>query len=658
MVIEEHARLEILLPEESEWRNIGENGIINNSLSVSSKCMDDSSFSLGGVYSAQLSVRIRLHNTNTYKVTGAKIKVFSQYGGQNEILRGIFWVTSVSRKNDIYTISASDSLVWLDSTSYDDSGQGENIIYGKLASDVGNLGYKLSQIVASVNELLDNENKIGLYVDTGIVNWYPSDVGYCLLPAAMVGEISTKNPRDYASWLAEIACGFVYVDYSDGTAKIRIGQFSEEVNHEISYDEVELDSCEIADFTLKFKQVYTDVYDGSSGSSDSNRGNGIVIDISENPFKDGHWHYNRVIGSDGEEYGNAMDIIDNIYGKLCGDGGNCHGLKFRPFNLKCHCTKNFQLGQKITLPNGQESWITSIKWQFRGGYTLSCAGKDTRALYASARRSQSAKVKDLAYTKINTEIAKLKNDISDGEFQALKGEKGDKGEQGEKGDKGDAGERGSDGFSPTVEVSENTDNSYILKVTDKNGSFETPNLKGLPVIELLECDTQLSETILECDFKVLSENPQNICFSGDLVLYSESLHKVGIRYFLDDSEINFAPQFSVDGYSTQHLSAFFAAESGEHNFKAVIDSDVTEQVQGRIIGQNIRLVEAKPTTADDFIYFIENDTVKLIFYKGTETRIQIPSEIEGKPVTEIESTCFTDSQLKYAVIPETVEKIY
>lgn len=233
-----------------------------------------------------------------------------------------------------------------------------------------------------------------------------------------------------------------------------------------------------------------------------------------------------------------------------------------------------------------------------------------------------------------------------------------KGKDGKDGINGTDGKNGADGFSPTVEVSENTDNSYILKVTDKNGSFETPNLKGLPVIELLECDTQLSGTILECDFKVLSENPQNICFSGDLVLYSKSLQNVGIRYFLDDSEINFAPQFSVDGYSTQHLSAFFIAESGEHNFKAVIDSDVAEQVQGRIIGQNIKLVEAKPTTADDFIYFIENDTVKLIFYKGTETRIQIPSEIEGKPVTEIESTCFTNSNVKYAVIPETVEKIY
>lgn len=642
MVINETARLEILLPDESSWRSINENNIINNSLSISSRCMDDSSFSLGGVYSAQLLVKIRLKDTDTYRVTGAKIKVFSQYGGQSEILRGIFWVTSVSRKNDVYTISASDSLVWLDSTSYDDSGSGANIIYNKLASDVGNLGYKLSSIVETVNQFLDEESKINFDSDTtGIINSYPSGNGYCLLTPDMVGEISTKNPRDYVSWLAEIACGFVYMDYSSEKPYLRIGNFSEEINHQISYDEVEINSCEISDFSLIFHCVYTDIYDGSSICV-YNDNSGITIDISNNPFKDGHWYYN----------GSVEDIITNIHGKL-----NC--LPFRPFNLKCHCTKNFKLGQKIKLPNGQESIITSIKWQFRGGYTLSCAGKDTRLLYASAKRSQSAKVKDLAYTKINTEIAKLKNDISNGEFQALKGDKGDKGEQGIQ------GEAGQDGFSPVVEVSENTDTSYILKITDKNGTFETPNLKGSdgkdsPAVDFVHilCDTSLTGTVIECDFCVVSEESQNICFSGDLVLYSESLQNAEIKYFLDDSEINFTPRISISGYSTQHLSAFFVAETGEHNFKAVIDSDIAEQVQGRIIGQNIKIIESKPTTADDYVYLIQNNTVKLIYYKGTETRIQIPSEIEGKPVTTIESTCFTNSSVKYAVIPETVKNIY
>ncbi len=479
MVINETARLEILLPTESEWRNIGENDIINNSLSISSKCMDDSSFSLGGVYSAQLSAKIRLENTNAYKLTGAKVKVFSRYGGNTEKLRGVFWITSVTRNKNIYTISGSDAIVWLDSTSYETNGECGNLIYGRLASNIGNLGYKVSQIVETVNEFLDAENKINVYVNENVINYQPSGVGYYLLPADKVGEISTKNPRDYISWLAELACGFAFMDYSSGTPFLTIGQFGEEILNEVSVDEIELNSCEIADFIIQINGVWTNVYSGAFGGIGSCKG-GIVIDISENPFKDGHWEQN------GE---NAMDIIGNIYDKLYGDGGNCKGLPFRPFSLKCHCQKYFELGQKIKLPDGNVSWITSIKWTFRGGYTLSCAGKDTRVLYASAKRSLSAKVKDLAYTKVNTEIAKLKNEITDGEFQGLKGDKGDKGDTGERGEKGDTGEKGADGFSPTIEVSESTDNSYILKITDKNGSFLTPNfLKNIII------DNFLSET--------------------------------------------------------------------------------------------------------------------------------------------------------------------
>ncbi len=464
MVIEEHARLEILLPSDSSWRIINENDIINNSLSISSKCMDDSSFSLGGVYSAQLSAKIRLENTNAYKLTGAKVKVFSRYGSNTEKLRGVFWITSVTRNKNIYTISGSDAIVWLDSTSYETNGECGNLIYGRLASNIGNLGYKVSQIVETVNEFLDAENKINVYVNENVINYQPSGVGYYLLPADKVGEISTKNPRDYISWLAELACGFAFMDYSSGTPFLTIGQFGEEILNEVSVDEIELNSCEIADFIIQINGVWTNVYSGAFGGIGSCKG-GIVIDISENPFKDGHWEQN------GE---NAMDILRNIGGKIWGDLDNCNGLFFRPFSLKCHCQKYFELGQKIKLPDGNISWITSIKWTFRGGYTLSCAGKDTRVLYASAKRSLSAKVKDLAYTKVNTEIAKLKNEITDGEFQGLKG---------------DTGEKGADGFSPTIEVSESTDTSYILKITDKNGSFLTPNfLKNIII------DNFLSET--------------------------------------------------------------------------------------------------------------------------------------------------------------------
>lgn len=415
MVIEEHARLEILLPNEENWRHIGENDIIQNSLSISEKCMEDGSFMLGGVFSAQLSAKLRIsgENVNSYTIIGTKIKVYSWFGNDqnNEKLRGVFWVTSASRNNNIFTISASDALIWLDSTSYDTSGTEENIIYNKLASDVGNLGYKFGQILEIVNEILDDDKKLYFYDDRGIINYLPSGIGYCVLPPDMVGQISTRNPRDYVSWLAEIACGFVYVDYSDGSAKLRIGQFGEDVSESVSNAETELNSCEIADFIVQINGTWTNVYDGTFGGVGSCKG-GIVIDISDNPFKDGHWQYNRVIGDDGEEYGNAMDIIKNIGGKIWGDLPNCNGLRFKPFKLKCHCQKYFKLGQKIKLPDDSISWITSIKWQFRGGTSLACAGRDTRILSVAAKRSQAAKVKDMAYTKINTEKSKMMKEIT------------------------------------------------------------------------------------------------------------------------------------------------------------------------------------------------------------------------------------------------------
>ena len=40
------------------------------------------------------------------------------------------------------------------------------------------------------------------------------------------------------------------------------------------------------------------------------------------------------------------------------------------------------------------------------------------------------------------------------------------------------GPQGNAGFSPTIEVKENTDSSYVLTITNEDGSYDTPNLKG------------------------------------------------------------------------------------------------------------------------------------------------------------------------------------
>ncbi|MDE5620899.1 MAG: hypothetical protein K2I80_10390, partial [Ruminococcus sp.] len=372
------------------------------------KCMDDGSFALGGVFSAQLSVKLRLQRTNSFNIIGSKINVFSWFGNEENTIdnesvrfRGVFWVTSATRINDIYTIAASDAIIWLDSVNYGDNYETSNVIYNRFCSWRYSLSGCMQVVVDEANKVSGATAGLTYIDDSGIINnTPPNEAYYCLLTPEHVGEISTRNPRDYASWIAELACGFVYTHYNqngDHEPYIKIGQFTDDNVIEINYDEVELNTLEIADFVLNFSRVHCKFYDGKLYNCFNSNG-GITIDISENPFKDGWYFY--LLQHDGH-HGKCdcySAVAAAMYFKILEISHY-----FRPFKLKYHGREYFKLGQKIRLPDGKFSVVTSIKWQFRGGTNLTCAGRDTRILSVAAKRSQAAKVKDMAYSKINRE---------------------------------------------------------------------------------------------------------------------------------------------------------------------------------------------------------------------------------------------------------------
>lgn len=76
-------------------------------------------------------------------------------------------------------------------------------------------------------------------------------------------------------------------------------------------------------------------------------------------------------------------------------------------------------------------------------------------------------------------VIKIRNEL--GQFvdiPALQGEKGDKGDKGDTGATGATGANGKDGVSPNISVKTNNSTQYVLTITDAEGSFDTPNLKG------------------------------------------------------------------------------------------------------------------------------------------------------------------------------------
>lgn len=123
-------------------------------------------------------------------------------------------------------------------------------------------------------------------------------------------------------------------------------------------------------------------------------------------------------------------------------------------------------------------------------------------------------------------------EFSDGEtFQQkynageLTGPKGDTGDTGPQGPTGPAGTNGTDGadgedgFSPTINVKTSTDDEYILTVTNKTGSFDTPNLKG-------QDGTSGGGTGGTTDYNDLSNKPKinNVELSGN-----KSLGDIGVQ---------------------------------------------------------------------------------------------------------------------------------
>ncbi|GEM_PF-1488816 len=64
------------------------------------------------------------------------------------------------------------------------------------------------------------------------------------------------------------------------------------------------------------------------------------------------------------------------------------------------------------------------------------------------------------------------------------------------------------------------------------------------------------------------------------------------------------------------------------------------------------------TPASDFTYTISNNTVKITKYTGSDTDVEIPSEIDGYPVTSIGERVFqNNSTLTSVIIPNSVERI-
>lgn len=425
------------------------------SASVKQQCCSDGKFEIGGVYAAQLSIKCKVPGTNSFRIRGAKIQVFSKYSTeQNFISRGIFWITSASKTGEIYSITAVDNIGWLDMDNYttDEASGGQSeqvsvwenftkyfreILINKYHADYFQLHELLNYMTIEVSPLAERMTGLqdvlqwGHYVEgheDGTTHEWIGNALYCNhkdlsnnLNYYSLFEESDKyfsgSPMDLYQMLAKIAGGFIYARPEDGW--LTMGQFGQKEFYskdglvsdgiiEIFPEHMEQGSFEYADFSLLAFQVsarnnYSKknelgypvdsrwYYPGGWSEFPFAASVPYVITIENNSFIDGYV-YIHIMSYDYHHKDNLCEICKTMYSYL----NDTLERPVVPFQCKVHKPERYHLGQRIDFYNGNaeiicKSVITSIQWTFRGGYLLSCSGKDERVLSGCARFSKADK---------------------------------------------------------------------------------------------------------------------------------------------------------------------------------------------------------------------------------------------------------------------------
>ena len=413
MVIEEHARLEVTLPDGREF-DVHEDDIIKDSLSITSQCVNGNTFGFGCVSPAQLSVKFRLKSPDIgrYDVYGAEIILYSYFGStppEDGGKRGVFNVTSVTKNNDIFTVSASDNVCWLDNSAFveGDNNNLGNAVYAQL----GNGGNLWRAIIAfeKIIEVAGSDIKSNTASDWDrIPNGREYFTGYGIPDdkkgshgerlVLLLDDEQSDNIRDYVSWISEYMGGFACADKNGA---IQFNLFETPYYHSadvLDFSEFQQNTLEIAGFKIFLYSAkvitenniwYSSSFDKSNTKGDIN----VETIIKNNPFIEFAYKYHV------QNWNGNLSLIAEplLYYQ--------HHIQIRPFSGTYHGNKYLHLGQYIKIRDENdteyETTITNITWKFRGGQQIKCVGEDSRTLSQARKRSQAVRMGERMKTQIN-----------------------------------------------------------------------------------------------------------------------------------------------------------------------------------------------------------------------------------------------------------------
>lgn len=318
---------------------IGESNIINGSLSINNKCVNNSDFCLGSVYVGQMSMTLFNSTINRYSLYGAKVEL-SYFltlgdGTEEEVPLGVFYVDKAVRSKKLIQVTCYDSMTSFDAEVQENSW---GTPFGMLSLACDRCGVELANTEDEIKAMCNGEAVLSL--DTARMSTY-RDLIYCV---------------------SSVLCGFATINRY---GKLEIRQFH--TTPDVTIKARQRTASTVHDYETYFKSVKARFVAEQNYypyvETDEEMETGLLLDMGDIPV---------IQGLDTFKH----EVLQNILAEL-------KKIRYVPSEITIVPDPSIDLGDGITLENvngtAESSFmiVTSFSWTNHKKEDLVSNGSDT-----------------------------------------------------------------------------------------------------------------------------------------------------------------------------------------------------------------------------------------------------------------------------------------
>ena len=318
---------------------IGESNIINGSLSINNKCVNNSDFCLGSVYVGQMSMTLFNSTIDRYSLYGAKVELSYfltlEDGSEEEVPLGVFFVDKAVRSKKLIQLTCYDCMTSFDKEIQEDSwGTAFDLL--TLACD--RCGVELGNTQDELTAMCNGEALLSM--DSTRISTY-RDLIYCI---------------------ASVLCGFATINRQ---GKLEIRQFH--TVPDMSIKSRQRTSSTVHDYETYFKSVKARFVAESNyypyTETDEEMETGLQLDMGDIPVIQGFDTFKH-------------EVLQNILAEL-------KKIRYVPSEITIVPDPSIDLGDGITLENVNGTTdssfmiVTSFSWTNHKKQDVVSNGTDT-----------------------------------------------------------------------------------------------------------------------------------------------------------------------------------------------------------------------------------------------------------------------------------------